>query len=593
MKAPHSISLSRPLRALCALGLVLAAMAAWTGNANAYVTPAQAEHAADRGAGWFLTNQEESGSLGSDWTMTALAAAGINAADASTTLADPSAQEFYLGDLQANGPGGAGTDAARGILAGHAGGIQTSRLSAAADATKSNLVARLAELFDGEQIGSTGLLNDDIFGVLALHHAGAPQEVLRWIVDELRAKQLPNGGWSWSASPSAPPDTDMTGAAVGAFCAAGVSPSDPDVGQAIDLLHTLQDPATGGFAVPPEWFGVGINTDTTAWVASGLVQCGIDPQGPEWTTDQGKTSLDYLVSLQRPDGHFDWTEEFAGGPFETFNSVRPLAGAAFSSEPPERLDGVSSAVHPASEVAAGTTVPVALVIDHGPGGEDVRMCRIDVESGSGLEQALEDAEAASTPAGCVAEFETVTGSGGVQLTSLNGVGETSDYGWRVRIGGGDAQATTSEPVGFGDLVFLEFEPKVANPGAPPKVDVSPLQASSPKRARGPRVRVLRRAQWQDGSVAVRLRCPRGNGAAGCRGSLTLQFRRRPGGELVLGGSAGYEVGSGAKATIAVPAGEALQQALAEREKVKLRVTAATRAGDGAVRLTHARRFLVG
>ena len=159
--------------------------------------------------------------------MTALAAAGINAADVRTSLADPSAQDFYLDEWQAGGPGGAGTDAERGILAGVAGGIQTSRLSTAADTTRSNLVARVAELFDGTQIGEPGLLNDDIFGVLALHQAGAPPELLRKIVDYLRTKQLPDGGWSWNASPGAPADTDMTGSVVAAFCAAGVSVGRP------------------------------------------------------------------------------------------------------------------------------------------------------------------------------------------------------------------------------------------------------------------------------------------------------------------------------------------------------------------------------
>jgi len=236
-----------------ALGLVLAAMAAWTGNANAYVSPAQAEHAADRGANWFLANQEESGSFGfgGDWAMTALAAAGINAADAQTSLADPSAQDFYLGEWQAEGPGGAGTDAARGILSGVAGGIQTSRLSTSADATKSNLVARLAELFDGTQIGSTGLLNDDIFGVLALHHAGAPQPMLREVIDYLRTKQLTDGGWSWSSSPSAPSDTDMTGSVLAAFCASGVGTDDPDLQQAVASSRRRSRSGSASTPTPP------------------------------------------------------------------------------------------------------------------------------------------------------------------------------------------------------------------------------------------------------------------------------------------------------------------------------------------------------
>ena len=593
MDTPQSSSPRWLQRALCLLGLAMAAMAACTGTANAYVSQAQAEHAADRGANWFQANQEESGSLGSDWAMTALAAAGINAADVSTSLGDPSAQDFYLGEWQATGPGGAATDAARGILTGIAGGIQPSRISSAAEAAKSNLVARIAELFDGTQIGEPGLLNDDIFGVLALHQAGAPEEMLRRIVDYLRSKQLPDGGWSWNSAPNAIADTDMTGSVLAAFCAAGVGPGDPDLGHAIDLLHTLQDPATGGFIAPPESFGIGVNTDTTSWVVSGLIQCGIDPQAPEWSTAQSKTPLDYLVSLQRPDGHFDWTAEFSGGAFETYSAVRPLGGTGFSTEPPARLDGVSPAVRPAPAVATGTPVPITLVIDHGPGVDDVRMCRVDTESDSNLAAVLDDAKASSTPAGCVADFEAATSGAGVRLVSLNGVAETADYGWQARVDGSAPKTELAETIGFGDLVFLRFAPKVANPSRPPRVEVPPVAAPRLHRVRGPRVAILREANWRNGGVAVRLRCPRGNGAGGCRGVLTLEFRTHRGGHLRAGGSAGFEVGSGAKRTLTVSATEALRHALASKQWVRLRITAATRAEDGAARLTHARRFLAG
>ena len=592
MNTPRSSSLRRPLRALCALGLALAAMAAAAGSASAYVSPAQAEHAADRGVNWFLSNQEESGSfgLGGDWAMTALAAAGLNAADASTSLADPSAQDFYVGDWQASGPGGAATDAERAILSGVAGGIQTSRLSTSADTTKSNLVARVAELFDGEQIGEPGLLNDDIFGVLALHHAGAPPELLRSIVDYLRTQQKPDGGWSWNASPGAPADTDMTGSVVAAFCAAGVGPGDGDLDEALALLHTLQDPASGGFIAPPEAFGIGVNTDTTAWVTSGLIQCGLDPQGAEWTTAQGKTPLDYLASMQQPDGHFDWTEEFAGGAFETYSSVRPLAGEAFSAAPPARLDGVSPAVRPAASVPDGTLVPITVVIDHGPGADDVRMCRVDIESGSSLGAVLADAEATSVPAGCVADFSGAGGPGG--LTSLNGVAETADYEWRTAVNGSAPSAGNEGPIGFGDLLFLDFAAKVANPSAPPKVQVPALGAAAKQRqGQRPRVAVRGRARLRsDGELAVRLECPRGNGQLGCQGVLTVHFRQGQSDRLRFGGSTAFALPSGEGRTLLVPASAALRHSAGEG-RVRLRVTAATRAEDGALRLTHARRFL--
>lgn len=590
---PQLNSLRRPLRTLCVLALSMAAMAACASSANAYVTPAQAEHAAERGADWFETSQQQSGELESDWAMTALAAAGINAADVRTAIADPSAQDFYLDEWQASGPGGAGTDAERGILAGVAGGIQTSRLSTAADATKSNLVARVAELFDGTQIGEPGLLNDDIFGVLALHQAGAPPELLRRIVDYLRTKQLPDGGWSWNASPSATADTDMTGSVVAAFCAAGVSTSDSDLKEALDLLHTLQDPATGGFIAPPESFGVGVNTDTTSWVLSGLIQCGMDPQGPEWTTAEGKTPLDYLVSMQRPDGHFDWTGEYAGGAFETFDAVRPLGGVAFSSAPPARLDESSPAVRPAAEVADGTTVPITLVIDHGPGAEDVRMCRVDVKAGSDLGEVLGDAETASTPGACVSEFATSAGPGGTGISSLDGVAATPDYDWRVRVDGSAPQAESDKPIGFGDLVFLKFGATVANPDPAPKVAVPPVVAVKRHSSRGPRISLRGEARWAGDDIGIEVRCPRGLGGGGCRGLLTAQFRKHRGGRLVSAGSTAYEVGSGSGSKLTIPATDALRKHLAHRRGLRLRLTAATRDEDGAVRLTHAKRFLAG
>jgi hypothetical protein len=189
--------------------------------------------------------------------MTALAASGLNAADASTSLADPSAQDFYLGDWQASGPGGAATDAERAILSGVASGIQASRLSTDADTTMPCTTPEPA-------------------GAAALDrrvptHAAEAQRGL----DLERIARRPRRHRHDRLR-------------VAAFCAAGVGPGDNDLDEAIALLHTLQDPATGGFIAPPEAFGIGVNTDTTAWVMSGLIQCGIDPQSAAWTTAQAR-----------------------------------------------------------------------------------------------------------------------------------------------------------------------------------------------------------------------------------------------------------------------------------------------------------------
>lgn len=328
-------------------------------------------------------------------------------------------------------------------------------------------------------------------------------------------------------------------------------------------------------------------------MTSGLLQCGIDPQGPEWTTAAGKTPLDYLVSMQRPDGHFEWTEEYAGGAFETYSSVRPLGGVAFSSPPPARLDGISPALRPAADVSDGTPVPITLVIDHGPGGDDIRMCRVDVADGSGLGAVLADAKASSTPAACVSEFATEVGPGGTGIASLDGVTATPAYGWRITVDGSAPQARTDEPIGFGDLVFLKFAAKGTDPGPAPKVAVPALKPGKRGLSRGPRISVRGEARWSDGSVKVELRCPRGLGDGGCRGLLNAQFRKHRGGRLLAAGSAAFAVVPGSRDTLTIPATAALRKRMADARRLKLRLTAATRDEAGAVRLTHAKRFLAG
>ncbi len=57
------------------------------------------------------------------------------------------------------------------------------------------------------------------------------------------------------------------------------------------------------------------------------------------------------------------------------------------------------------------------------------------------------------------------------LAAVDGEGHPVD--------GGPAAAETNEPVGFGDLVFLQYAAKVADPGPAPKVEVPPLKAAAP------------------------------------------------------------------------------------------------------------------
>jgi hypothetical protein len=566
-----------------AVGLLLALVGAR--GAAAAVSAEEAQHAAERGAAWFAAEQQTaSGSLLGDWGMTALAAAGTNAADVHG-VGDPSAQDFYLGEWQTKGPGGAATDSERAVLAGAAGGIQTSRVAA-----NRNLVAQVAGFWSGGQIGSAGLLNDDIFGVLALDRVDAPQPMLEEDADFIRSKQLPDGGFSWSTSPAAPSESDMTGAAIGALCDAGANPStDPTIQKALAYLHTRQDPTTGGFSSPP-FFPV--NTDSTGWVASGLISCGIDPQSLEWTTSEGKTAFDYLVSMQKPEGFFCWKTLASCGEgstaYTTWDSVRPLAGDTWSATAPEREVAGEPAVRPAPEVAAGTTVPIALVVDYGNGETD--MCRIRIPSGADLGTALTAAQTSAQPEGCVTGSQVTESGGGETLGELNGVTPAQGSRWLVSVGGGPEAAKATTPIAFGDLLSLRLEGTGTKKIVPPTLTPAKGALAAPVRPRA-KLSGAHRTKVLGNRVGARLSCPRGLGAEGCSGTVTIRYRH--GGKALTGGQAGFTLASGASRKVQVAVRPALRRLIAAGGRRTVSLVAATRSADGITSTSKADLVLVG
>jgi hypothetical protein len=553
--------------------LALAALAAATilGAAAQAARASDDPEAVARGAAWLRAQQDPgSGSLGTfggDWALTALAAAGVHAADVRALEATPSAQDHYHGVWAAApaGPGGLPTDLARGILTTGAGGIQTSRITA-----RQNLVAWLAAQFDGRQIGAPGAVNDDVFGLLALHRAGAPPAVRRTIGTFVRAQQTAAGGWSFAAGASAA-DPDMTGAAIASLCRAGATRADVAVQRALAYLRGLQDAATGGIASP--FFGV--NTDTTAWVVSGLNACGVDPAS--WTTATGRTPLDFLVAQQNPDGSFQWrTADGRSDLYASQDAVRALAGEDFSAPPPERAGGLPR-WRPAPVVAAGTPVPLTLTIDHGGGGSGdgvVRLCQVTAPTGATIAAVLRAARTASAPAGCIADVEADDRG----VSTLNGVAGA----WTVHRNG--AAATAGERVGLGDLISLAYagpaRPPAETPRAPRPVVLPALQAPPPARAAAaPNVAVTsRRLLLRGGLVTVALACPRGTGTPGCRGVVRLDAhaRTRRGVRRVIVAIRGFVLPAGSRRRVALPVRAGRLAGLRRLPERRVRVRVATR-----------------
>jgi hypothetical protein len=591
------LRVNRLVAALAVLGLT-SSFGQMSSSAAAAPTAAQALASAQRGAQWIASQQESEGNLGSfggDWSMTALAAVGVNAADIRPSPLDPSAQDYYLSLWTGAGPGGAATDAERAILSGYAGGLQTSRLDA-----HTNLLADLAAQFDGHQLGGAGATNADVFGLLALDVSGAPSEVMGTLAQTLREQQDPDGGWNFAAG-AATSDVDMTGAAIAALCAAGASTADPALARALVYLHAAQDPATGGFVSA----SLGLNTDTTGWVTSGLRRCGIDPES--WITAQGKTPLDFLLAQQNPDGSFQWQAGDGNEDlYATQDAVRPLAGAAFTAPAPARLQSGEPAVRPAPAVAAGTPVPMTLAIDSGgyvTGGSSVRLCKVTAPLGASVAQVLEDADSDSSPSYCVSDLSLENG----RIARLNGVaGEPGKATWEVRREGGPNETGTGGALGLGALVQVKLlAPGATSPAAPPApvttgattgqagIGASPApvagdathatgysSAATDSAIARLHVHLGALTRVRNGRLRIVLSCPRGTGVEGCMGlvRVRLELRTRHGGPVRPRWVGAHEVhlAAGASGTVTIALDRIALRALRARADRVAWVVAAMR-----------------
>lgn len=155
-----------------------------------------------------------------------------------------------------------------------------------------DFVTKIESFYDGTQIGNTASLYDDDFGILALISCGvdANTPLVQQVKTHILSQQQENGGWG---------DVDATSAAVMALVAAGKNPQSASLTDAVAFMKTKQT-ESGGF----QSWGTA-NAASTAWAIDALVAVGQDPTSETWKNN-GTSPVDFLISLQRPDGGFNW-----------------------------------------------------------------------------------------------------------------------------------------------------------------------------------------------------------------------------------------------------------------------------------------------
>lgn len=164
-------------------------------------------------------------------------------------------------------------------------------------------VVKLKSFYNNNQLGQTNLLNDDIWGILALSAAGEKNDSLEISSAKtfVLANQNQDGGWGYGIGTMS--DTNDTASAIMALLEAGLSSTSSEIIKATAYLKSAQND-DGGFPYDPksEW-GKESDSSSDAWVISAIYKLGQDPT--LWIKNNNNP-VDQLKTLQDPSGAFKW-----------------------------------------------------------------------------------------------------------------------------------------------------------------------------------------------------------------------------------------------------------------------------------------------
>jgi prenyltransferase beta subunit len=210
--------------------------------------------------------------------------------------------------------------------------------------------------------GGHGEINSTIFAILSLSLVAerAARTAVEHATEWLLTQQNPDGSWSAQNAKTEAGEVDMTGAALQALNAPGQPAPGDSQRAALAYLHKAQEP-DGGF---PERPGEGeSNVASTAWAVQGLWAAGEDPEN--WVKDPGREPLDYMESLQQPDGHIRYrASEELNGVWMTAYVAPAFAGQPLPIPPVPRSAKVTQ-----TTPSTGAPAPAPGTAEQGQGGE--------------------------------------------------------------------------------------------------------------------------------------------------------------------------------------------------------------------------------
>lgn len=185
-------------------------------------------------------------------------------------------------------------------------------------------IAKLKTYFNNNQMGDAGLINDDMWSILAL--ASVKENNLAEVVASknfILSNQNADGGWGYAVGGDS--DTNDTATAIMALVETGVNVSNSAIVNAVAYLNSAQN-ADGGFG----WIaGSDSDSGSDAWVISALYKIGQNPVN--WNKN-GNNPIIHIETLEDTDGGFWWvkpgTSDFNNKAMTAY-AVTAISGKSF------------------------------------------------------------------------------------------------------------------------------------------------------------------------------------------------------------------------------------------------------------------------
>jgi len=160
-----------------------------------------------------------------------------------------------------------------------------------------------------------------ILGTLTLDQ-DVPENALEYLCDA----QQSDSGWEWQADFGS--DKNSTSLATQALISGGEPITSSVIVDALNFLKSAQND-NGGFTYDPKsaW-GTDSDTNSTAYVVQALLAAGQDPTSSDWTVSDNNP-ISYLLSMQLPDGNFEYKPGQGPNRLATRQAVPALLGRSF------------------------------------------------------------------------------------------------------------------------------------------------------------------------------------------------------------------------------------------------------------------------